>query len=248
MLLGEASTGGMIAVSIAPVWYNQLWYPSLLRPLMNYPTLLPPVQDILIGPEVQSHSVVLQVCLPLVAWPISRDPTTPRDFRRKLLSLSENLGGPHLSQPTLPPGVSGIAGASDGVLRDILEILLTQFQAGKQYHTINTLRSTISMTHMKVDGVPVGQHPLVSRLLKGVFNSRPPAPQYLSTWDVTGVLTHFEKRPENNKLSFQALTHKVAMLMALNNADRCFNLAALDLNHCSYQTNSVRFIITGLII
>ena len=78
---------------------------------MNYPILLPPVRDILIGPEVQRHSVVLQGRLPLVAWLISRDPTTPRDFRRKLLSLSENLGGPHLSQPTLPPGISGIAGA-----------------------------------------------------------------------------------------------------------------------------------------
>ena len=111
MLLGEASTGAMIAVSIAPVWYNQLWYPSLLRALMNYPILLPPVRDILIGPEVQRHSMVLQGHLPLVAWFISRDPTTPRDFRRELLSLSENLGGPHLSQPTLPPGISGIAGA-----------------------------------------------------------------------------------------------------------------------------------------
>ena len=36
------------------------------------------------------------------------------------------------------------------------------------------------------------------------------------------------------------------MLMALSNADRCSVLAALDLNHRSYQTNGVRFIIPGL--
>ena len=130
------------------------------------------------------------------------------------------------------------------LLSDILECLLTQFLAEKQY--LKTLRSAISMTHMEVDGVRVGQHPLVSRLLNGVFNSRPPAHWYSSTWDVTGVLSHYQHCPENNKLSFQDLTHNVAMLMALCNADRCSDLAALDLNHRSYQTNGVRFIIPGL--
>lgn len=75
-------------------------------------------------------------------------------------------------------------------LREILEFLLAQFLAGKQYRTINTLRSAISMTHMEVDGVRVGQHPLVSCLLKGEFNSRPPAPRYSSTWDVSIVITY----------------------------------------------------------
>lgn len=57
---------------------------------------------------------------------------------------------------------------------DILDFLLVQFDAGKQYHTINTVRSAISMTHIEVDEVQVGHHPLVTRFLKGVFNSRPP--------------------------------------------------------------------------
>ena len=63
-------------------------------------------------------------------------------------------------------------------VRDILEFLCERFEAGKQYRTINTLRSAISMTHEEVDGVRVGQHPMVSRFLKGVFNLRPPAPKY----------------------------------------------------------------------
>ena len=36
------------------------------------------------------------------------------------------------------------------------------------------------------------------------------------------------------------------MLMALSNADGCSDLAALDLNHRTYQTNGVRFITPGL--
>lgn len=123
---------------------------------------------------------------------------------------------------------------------------MVQFEAGKQYRTINTIRSAISMTHAEVDGVRVGQHPLVSRLLKGVFNSRPPAPRYTCTWDVGVVLTYLENSPENRDLTLQALTHKVAMLMALSNADRCSDLAALDLNHRTYQTNGVKFTIPGL--
>ena len=75
-----------------------------------------------------------------------------------------------------------------------------------------------------MDGIRVGQHQLVSRFLKGVFKSL----------------------PENNHLSFQSLTHKVAMLMALTNADRCSDLAALDLCYRSFQGNGVKFIIPGL--
>lgn len=51
-------------------------------------------------------------------------------------------------------------------VRDVLEFLFEQFEMGKQYCTINTLRSAISMTH-EVDGTRVGRHPLVSRFLKG---------------------------------------------------------------------------------
>ena len=102
------------------------------------------------------------------------------------------------------------------------------------------------MSHTDIDGVRIGQHPLVTRLLKGVFNSRPPAAQYTTTWDVSSVLTFIDNSPKNRKLSFQDLTHKVAMLMALSNAYRCSDLAALDLKHRSYLTNGVRFIIPDL--
>ena len=117
---------------------------------------------------------------------------------------------------------------------------------GKQYRTINTLRSAISMTHDEVDGTRVGQHPLVSRFLKGVFNCRPPAPRYTTTWDVDVVLSHIKSLPDNEHLSFQLLTHKVVMLMALTNADRCSDLAALDLCFRSFHGDGVKFIIPGL--
>ena len=119
----------------------------------------------------------------------------------------------------------------------ILDFLLEQFDAGKQYRTINTVRSVISMTHSEVDGVQVGQHPLVTRFMKGVFNSRPPAPRYSSTWDVNIVLSYLRSLPDNTSLPLTLLTYKLAMLMALSNADRCSDLAALDLGFRSFQAN-----------
>lgn len=120
-------------------------------------------------------------------------------------------------------------------MSDILDFLLEQFDAGKQYRTINTVRSAISMTHSEVDGVQVGQHPLVTRFLMGVFNSRPPAPRYSSTWDVNIVLSYLGSLPDNTSLPLTLLTYKLAMLMALSNADRCSDLAALDLGFRSFQ-------------
>ena len=62
-------------------------------------------------------------------------------------------------------------------LGNVLEFLADQFDLGLQYRSLNTLRSAISTSHPQLDNVNVGSHPLVSRLLKGMFNARPPAPR-----------------------------------------------------------------------
>ena len=72
----------------------------------------------------------------------------------------------------------------------IFDFLACQFVDGKQYRTINSYCSAISMTHTPIDGVVVGKHPLVTRLMKGIFNCRPPQPRYAFIWDVGRVLEH----------------------------------------------------------
>ena len=56
------------------------------------------------------------------------------------------------------------------------------------------------MTHEEVDGTRVDQHLLLSRFLKGVFNSRPPAPKYSVTWDIDVVLSYIKSLPESQEL------------------------------------------------
>ena len=63
-------------------------------------------------------------------------------------------------------------------LSDIANFLSSEFENGKQYSTLNTYRSAISATHPPIEGYPVGQHPIVCRLLQGMFNERPPQPRY----------------------------------------------------------------------
>ena len=64
---------------------------------------------------------------------------------------------------------------------------------GYKYRSLNSYRSAIASMHAQVDGVSIGQHPLVSRLMKGAFHARPPLPRYVGTWDVATVLTHLKR-------------------------------------------------------
>ena len=57
-------------------------------------------------------------------------------------------------------------------ISDILSFLADEFKQGKQYRLLNCYKSALSSIHLPVESFPVSQHPLVSRLLKGVFNTR----------------------------------------------------------------------------
>ena len=99
-----------------------------------------------------------------------------------------------------------------------------------QYNSINSYHSAISSVHEKVDGVSVGQHPTVTRLLKGVFHDRPPLPRYSSTWNVQLVLDFLGALGQNEDLTLKHLTWKTVMLLALTRPSRSADLSQLDLS------------------
>ena len=102
------------------------------------------------------------------------------------------------------------------------------------------------MTHGPIDGVLVGKHPLVSRLLKGIFNQRPPQPRYSSTWDVGVVLDHIKSWGQTVGLPRKDLTLKLAMLLALANASRSSELHALDIRQVSWNPDGAAFTLSAL--
>ena len=99
-----------------------------------------------------------------------------------------------------------------------------------KYRTFNSYRSAIVSTYAHVDGNSIGQHPLVSRLMKGAFYEWPPLSCYVGTWDVDTVLTHLKRLDLYiNDLSLIALTLRMVMLMALAQRSRSADLSKLDL-------------------
>ena len=129
----------------------------------------------------------------------------------------------------------------------ILQFLTSEFHKGKQYRTLNSYRSAISMTHNPVDGVVVRKHPIVSRLMKGISNKRTPQPRYSATWSVTAaVLQSIRSWGPTSNFSLKKLTQKLAMLMALANASRCSELAALSTKWMTFTENGVSFSLTSL--
>ena len=128
-----------------------------------------------------------------------------------------------------------------GPISEVVNFLAHLFKEGYQYRSLNAYRSAISSVHEKADGYEVGQHPLVSRLLKGVFNQQPPKPRYEVTWDVTKVLNYIDSLGESDSLSLQVLTWKLAMILALTRPSRSADLVRLDLRYRRHTPEGARF-------
>lgn len=65
------------------------------------------------------------------------------------------------------------------------------------YLTLGAYRSAISSVHDKID---VGQHPLVTRFLKGAFHQRSAQLRYTQTWDMRVVSSYIRSQGENKSL------------------------------------------------
>ena len=112
-------------------------------------------------------------------------------------------------------------------LNDILNYLSELYDKGLQYRTINTARSSLSSTLPPMDGFPVGQHPLVTRLMKGIFNSRPIIKSLFPAWSVKMVLKTLSEWSPASKLSLKILTLKTVMLIALATGKRASSIRLL---------------------
>ena len=128
-----------------------------------------------------------------------------------------------------------------GPITNVANFLAQLCTEGYQYSSINSYRSAILSVHEKVDGHSVGQHPLISRLLKGIFHDRPPLPRYTSTWNVQTVLNYLEGLGENQSLSLKALSGKLTMLLALTRPSRSADLSQLDLSRRVHKPDGVCF-------
>ena len=115
-----------------------------------------------------------------------------------------------------------------GPVTEVANFLAHLFAQEYQYNSINTYRSAISSAHEKEDGYNVGQHPLITRLLKGIFYDKPPLPKY-------SVLDYLGKHIPNDSLLLKQLTIKTVMLLALTHSSRSVDLAQLNITAKQYK-------------
>lgn len=97
------------------------------------------------------------------------------------------------------------------------------------YSALNSARSALSCI-ISLNGMPVGQHPVVCRFLKGSFEQKPPSNRYYGIWDVNQVLQFLKAFTPNSCLTLKELTLKLATLLALVTIQRKQTLLQLDIS------------------
>ena len=93
--------------------------------------------------------------------------------------------------------------------RGVANLLEELFKTGASHSTVNLARRAVS-TYLNRSGNyyyhQVGSHPVICRLVKGVFKSRPFLPRYAETWDVDSVTDHLASWLDIENLSLKQLT------------------------------------------
>ena len=114
------------------------------------------------------------------------------------------------------------------------------------YSAINTAGSALSTVCVLPGGVKFGSHPLVTRIMKGVFEERPSLRRYKDTWNIDTVLKYLANLGPPKTMTLKNLTQKLGMLMALLSGQRRQTLHACDVEAMDLTSDSCTFVITTL--
>lgn len=118
---------------------------------------------------------------------------------------------------------------NQATVNDSLELLTSLYRQGLGYSAINTARSALSSVITLGDKTTFGEHPLVTRFLKGIFELKPSLPRYTVIWDVGTVLKFFQTFPPITDMTLKQLTKKLVTLLVLVTAQRTQTLSKLDM-------------------
>ena len=236
-------------ILIAPLWSAQPWRPLLIDLVIDYPVYLGNNSNLLTDVSHPKTTHPLFPALKLAVWRISGDISKQQAFLQQLSTCMLTKSVKTSTTKTYNCSWSQWSSwcekrESDPVLAPVSEVLTflaEQFAEGKQYRTINVLRSAISSAHVHVDSKPIGQHPLVVRLMRGVSICRPPQPRYQHTWNVAMVTEYLSRLGGNDNLSEKQLAQKLCMLMALTCPERSSILASLNIKYLKYFPEGVKF-------
>ena len=104
-------------------------------------------------------------------------------------------------------------------LKEGIDYLQGMFAGGAARNTINTVRSLLS-TFVTIGGRPFGEHPMVTRLLKGIGNLKPNAPKYEAVWDPRRLLNYLQGWGPTHLLDVDKLNRRTLCLFLLATGQR----------------------------
>ena len=113
-------------------------------------------------------------------------------------------------------------------MNDLLKFLVELFEQGLGYSGLNTAKSAVSSVVHVLNNVQLGEHVLIRRFIKGVFQIKPSLPRYNCTWEVDIVLNFLKNMPPLKDLSLLELSRKLVTLLALVTGQRSQTLHSLD--------------------
>ena len=124
-----------------------------------------------------------------------------------------------------------------------IEFIVSLYKAGLGYSAINTARSALSSVLALKDGVKFGEHPLVVRCMKGIFELKAALPKYTEIWDVNIVLGYLRTFESVHFLSLKELTLNLTMLLCLTTGQRGQTIHKMDVSYIQEMDGRYRITI-----
>ena len=131
-------------------------------------------------------------------------------------------------------------------IEDVLVYLTSLYEQGLQYNTICTARSALSGI-LHIPGVPkLSDHPLIQRLLKGIYHNRPPKPRYTCIWDTSKMINYLASL-HNESLDFKMISYKCVTLLTILAGQRISTLHKFRLSLMQNTDSMTLFQISDLL-
>ena len=129
---------------------------------------------------------------------------------------------------------------------DILAYLTSMFEHGLAYRTISAAKSVLSGILHVLGVTAISEHPLVIRLLKGIFHVRHPLTCYELIWDTDLVLSYL-KNLSSSTYSLKFLSLKLVTLLTLLSGQRVSTVHQFRISHMQTTPSLIIFNIPGLL-
>lgn len=128
-------------------------------------------------------------------------------------------------------------------VNSLLKFLTHCLNLGASYGTLNNHRSAIAL----ISSINISENNTLKRFFKGVFKIKPVFPRYSVTWDPNTVLNYLDDLSPNDTLSFEQLSKKLVVLLALATGQRLQTLSLIKVPNIHVFEDKIVIKITDLI-